>query len=138
GVVVIGLLNGRHKAATLHRAGARLVYDDAAALLQHLDDALLKASPARLRLTPAALEKIMGHALEAAEQAMKQGDVPIGAALLDGDGRLLASAHNEMASSGNKTAHAEIVTFARAAGKIPLDARDSILVSTLEPCVMCT
>jgi tRNA(Arg) A34 adenosine deaminase TadA len=38
----------------------------------------------------------------------------------------------------NKTAHAEIVTFARVAGKVPLDARDLILASTLEPCVMCT
>lgn len=138
GVVVIDLLSGGHPAGALHRAGARLVYDDAADLLHHLDDALRKASPARLRLKSATLEKIMDHALAAAERAMQQGDVPIGAALLDGDGRLVASAHNEMASSGNKTAHAEIVTFARAAGRIPLDARDSILVSTLEPCVMCT
>jgi len=38
----------------------------------------------------------------------------------------------------NKTAHAEIVTFSAAAGKVPLDARDLIMVCTLEPCVMCT
>jgi tRNA(Arg) A34 adenosine deaminase TadA len=30
-----------------------------------------------------------------------------------------------------------MVTFASAAGKAPDDARDLILVSTLEPCVMC-
>src|SRR3954447_15917944 len=30
-----------------------------------------------------------------------------------------------------------MVTFAHAAGKVPTDARDLILVSTLEPCVMC-
>ncbi|MDQ3440524.1 MAG: deaminase, partial [Planctomycetota bacterium] len=45
---------------------------------------------------------------------------------------------NEMNRTRNKTAHAEIVAFARAAGKVPLDARDLLLVSTLEPCVMCT
>jgi tRNA(adenine34) deaminase len=43
-----------------------------------------------------------------------------------------------MNASQNKTAHAEIVAFQNAAGKVPLDARDLILVSTLEPCVMCT
>ena len=37
----------------------------------------------------------------------------------------------------NKTAHAEIVTFARAAGKAPAEARDLVMASTLEPCVMC-
>src|SRR5688572_11797909 len=30
-----------------------------------------------------------------------------------------------------------MVTFRRAAGRVPTDARDLILVSTLEPCVMC-
>ncbi len=30
-----------------------------------------------------------------------------------------------------------MVAFARAAGKVPTDAQDLILVSTLEPCVMC-
>src|SRR4029453_3610708 len=43
----------------------------------------------------------------------------------------------ELNKSQNKTAHAEMVTFDRSAGKVPTDARDLILVSTLEPCVMC-
>jgi tRNA(adenine34) deaminase len=43
-----------------------------------------------------------------------------------------------MRGTANKTAHAEIVAFARAAGKTPLEADDLLLVSTLEPCVMCT
>jgi tRNA(Arg) A34 adenosine deaminase TadA len=30
-----------------------------------------------------------------------------------------------------------MVTFARSAGKVPTDARDLVLASTLEPCVMC-
>jgi tRNA(adenine34) deaminase len=43
-----------------------------------------------------------------------------------------------MQETANKSAHAEIVAFARAAGKTPLEADDLLLVSTLEPCVMCT
>jgi tRNA(Arg) A34 adenosine deaminase TadA len=31
-----------------------------------------------------------------------------------------------------------MVTFAKAAGKFDVDARDLLLFSTLEPCVMCT
>jgi tRNA(adenine34) deaminase len=51
---------------------------------------------------------------------------------------VVARGFNEMNRTQNKTAHAEIVTFAKAAGKLPLDARDFVLASTLEPCVMCT
>jgi tRNA(adenine34) deaminase len=69
---------------------------------------------------------------------MNAGEAPIGCVLARGDGSVIATGHNEMNRTQNKTAHAEIVTFARAAGKSPLDARDLILVSTLEPCVMCT
>lgn len=138
GVVTIGLTGGSSRPDALCGTGARLIHRDPADLLSHLDDALATVSPARVSLTRQRLEAMMQHALDAAEQAMQKGDVPIGSALLDGDGHPIATAHNEMATSGNKTAHAEIVTFARAAGKLPLEARDSILVSTLEPCVMCT
>src|SRR5690606_13411430 len=97
-----------------------------------------RAAPARVRFTAERLAAMMQPALTAAEAALACNDAPIGAALFDGDGNLLASAHNEMGSTGNKTAHAEIVAFARAAGKAPLGARDLLLMSTLEPCVMCT
>jgi tRNA(adenine34) deaminase len=43
-----------------------------------------------------------------------------------------------MNRSQDKIAHAEIVALHRAAGKVPREARDLIMVSTLEPCVMCT
>jgi len=58
--------------------------------------------------------------------------------LARGDGTVIARGHNELNRSLDKTAHAEIVAFRRSAGKVPTDARDLLLVSTLEPCVMCT
>jgi len=76
--------------------------------------------------------------LKVAEEAIGAGEAPIGCILARGDGTIIARGHNEQNHTQNKAAHAEIVAFARAAGKVPLDARDLILVSTLEPCVMCT
>jgi tRNA(Arg) A34 adenosine deaminase TadA len=83
-------------------------------------------------------ESLMREALAVARAGMDAGEAPIGCVLARGDGAIVARAYNEQNRTRNKIAHAEIVAFHRAAGKVPLDARDLILVSTLEPCVMCT
>lgn len=80
----------------------------------------------------------MRQALAAAEEGMRSGEVPIGCVLARGDGEVVARGFNELNRTGNPTAHAEMMTFARAAGRYAPDARDAILVSSLEPCVMCT
>lgn len=143
GVVTLGVASsGLDDAATLEKrlivAGARRVWKDSAALLDQLDDALRTASPMRVHLTREHQERLMREALAMARQGMMQGEAPIACLLLDGDGNIIARAFNEMRKSENKTAHAEIVAFARAAGKVPMDANDLLMVSTLEPCVMCT
>jgi HAD superfamily hydrolase (TIGR01509 family) len=138
GVVCIGVLTGGHTPETLISAGARAVYRDTADVLEHLDEVLQIASPTQVSLTRDLQEKLMREAISVAREGMNNGEAPIGAVLARGDGEIIARGYNEMNASQNKTAHAEIVTFARAAGKVPLDARDLILVSTLEPCVMCT
>jgi tRNA(adenine34) deaminase len=119
-------------------AGARGVYRDHADAIANLDDALRLASPGAAHLTTSMMESLMRRALDVARDGMNAGEAPIGCVLSRGDGSVIASGHNEQNRTQNKTAHAEIVTFARAAGKTPLDARDLIMVSTLEPCVMCT
>ena len=139
GVVTLGVLcGGLNDARALVSAGARRVYDGPADVLAHLDEALAAASPTRVRLTRDVLEGLMREALAAAESGMAAGEAPIGCVIADADGRVVARGYNEMNRTGNKTAHAEIVTFAKAAGTLPVDARDFVLVSTLEPCVMCT
>ena len=80
----------------------------------------------------------MREALATARDGMENGEAPIGCVLARGDGRIVARAWNAMNRTGNKTAHAEIMAFAEAAGRVPIDARDLVMVSTLEPCVMCT
>ena len=139
GVITLGLLaGGLNDAPALLRAGARAVWRDPAHLLAELDEALRVASPGRTRLAADVLERLMGEALAAAEEGLTNGEAPIGCAIADGDGRVVVRAHNEENRTGNVTAHAEIVAFARGAGRLSRDTRDLILVSTLEPCVMCT
>jgi tRNA(adenine34) deaminase len=58
--------------------------------------------------------------------------------LADGRGRVIARGFNRLNGTGDRTAHAEMVAFREAAGRVPEGAKDLILVSTLEPCVMCT
>jgi HAD superfamily hydrolase (TIGR01509 family) len=137
GVIGMGLTCGGHDERTLRGAGAREVWRDPADLLEHLDEALRVASPGPVPLTRQRLESLMREALKAAREGMDAGEAPIGCVLARGDGTVVARAFNELNRSGVKTAHAEMAAFARSAGKVPPDARDLLLVSTLEPCVMC-
>ncbi len=138
GVACLGLLCGGNTAEDLFAAGARGVFDDPAAVLSQLDTALELLSPGKSHLTTGIMERLMAEALAAARHGMAAGEVPIGCVIARGDGTVIARGWNEFNKTRNKTDHAEMVTFARSAGKIPDDAKDVILVSTLEPCVMCT
>jgi HAD superfamily hydrolase (TIGR01509 family) len=139
GVVTFGVLcGGANDTETLMGAGARRVYKDPANLLAQLDEALMIASPGPIHLTQDRLAELMRHGLVAARDGMADGEAPIGAVLARSDGTVIARGWNRLNKTRNKTAHAEMVAFAEAAGKVPADARDLILVSTLEPCVMCT
>jgi tRNA(Ile)-lysidine synthase len=84
------------------------------------------------------LERFMQEALAAARRGLETGEVPIGCVLANGRGEIVARASNQFNSTKDRTAHAEMVAFRESAGKFADDAKDLILVSTLEPCVMCT
>ena len=83
-------------------------------------------------------ERRMGHALEHALQAADEGEVPIGAVLVDAEGKVLAADHNRREQLSDATAHAEMLVIA-AAGRARGDWRlpDTTLYVTLEPCPMC-
>ena len=138
GVVTLGVTCGGSAADVLRAAGARRVYADPADLLAHLDEALAAASPGSSHLTGSVMERLMDDALAVARDGMAAGEAPIGCVLARGDGTVIARGFNAFNATGDKTAHAEMVAFRAAAGKVPADAKDLILVSTLEPCVMCT
>ena len=80
----------------------------------------------------------MNVALDEARRALGHGDVPVGAVLLDPDGRIVAADHNRREERSDPTAHAEILILSRVArerGSWRLDGHT--LVVTLEPCTMC-
>lgn len=79
----------------------------------------------------------MRHALQVAERAAEQGEVPVGAVVARGD-EVLATAANERESQQDPTAHAELLALRRAASEIgSWRLSDCTLYSTLEPCPMC-
>ena len=82
-------------------------------------------------------EHWMALAMEQAEIAAGEGEVPVGAVLVAGD-ELLASAHNAPISSKDPTAHAEIQVL-RQASKFRGNYRlpGTTLYVTIEPCTMC-
>jgi tRNA(adenine34) deaminase len=81
-------------------------------------------------------DKAMQLALDEANRS--GSDVPVGAVLIDPDGNVVSSAHNEREATADPTAHAEMLAIQRA-GKASKQWRlDQLtMVVTLEPCVMC-
>jgi tRNA(adenine34) deaminase len=92
----------------------------------------------QLPLDADAREAAMRAALAEAELAIRTGDVPVGAVLLDSDGSVLALARNEREKLHDPTAHAEVLAIRRgAAARGDWRLTDTTLVVTLEPCVLC-
>ena len=80
----------------------------------------------------------MRVALDAARKAVASQDIPVGAAIFNNAGDLIATGHNERELHKDPTAHAEIVAIRRAAEILgDWHLTDHTLVVTLEPCVMC-
>jgi tRNA(Arg) A34 adenosine deaminase TadA len=77
-------------------------------------------------------------ALVEAEAAAARDEVPVGAVLVDADGRTVAAAGNRVEADRDPTAHAEMLVLragAAALGAKRLEGSD--LYVTLEPCPMC-
>lgn len=81
----------------------------------------------------------MHLALERAKIAPEQGEVPIGAVVVDAaTGAIIASAHNLTEALTDPTAHAEMLVIREAARKLrTTHLTECDLYVTLEPCAMC-
>ncbi|MFF7684191.1 tRNA adenosine(34) deaminase TadA [Microbacterium sp. NPDC007973] len=80
----------------------------------------------------------MRRAFALADDAQGDGDVPVGAVVLDPDGTVIGEGRNLREVTNDPTAHAEIVALREAASRIgSWHLADCTLVVTLEPCVMC-
>ncbi len=79
----------------------------------------------------------MKLALQEAEVALGEDEVPVGAVIVHGD-RVIASAHNQREQLRDPTAHAEMIAITQAAEALRSWRLDgSTLYVTLEPCPMC-
>ncbi len=84
-------------------------------------------------------EELMAEAVCEARTARDQGEVPVGALVVDADGEILGRGRNSPINANDPTAHAEIIAIRAACAKtgnyrLPPGV---ILVVTLEPCLMC-
>lgn len=95
----------------------------------------MSAADADDRIYTTDAEKLSVAAAEARRGA-EAGGIPIGAALFDGEGRLLGSGHNRRVQDGDASMHAETNAF-RNAGR-QRSYRDTVMVTTLSPCWYCS
>jgi tRNA(adenine34) deaminase len=83
-------------------------------------------------------ESEMEEALSLAASALVDGDVPVGAVVIDRGGIVIGYGRNTRERDGDPTGHAEIVAIreaAKAHGEWRLEG--CTIVVTLEPCTMC-
>ncbi|MEV0659982.1 tRNA adenosine(34) deaminase TadA [Actinomadura luteofluorescens] len=80
----------------------------------------------------------MLRALDEAREAAADGEIPVGAVVLDASGEIIGAGRNERERTADPTGHAEIVAMRRAAAVLGgWRLSGCTLVVTLEPCTMC-
>lgn len=84
-------------------------------------------------------EDYMLIALELAQNAANQDEVPVGALVVDSEsGEIIATSQNKSAHGGDVTDHAEILAIREACRKLGQSRLWNMdLYVTLEPCTMC-
>ncbi len=82
-------------------------------------------------------EHFMRLALEEAQRALEEDEVPIGAVIVH-ENRVIAAAHNQREQLNDPTAHAEMIAITQAAEALRCWRLEGCtLYVTLEPCPMC-
>jgi cytosine/creatinine deaminase len=79
---------------------------------------------------------LLAVALAEAHLGLKEGGIPIGAAIFDSTGKLIGAGHNRRVQQGDPSMHGETDAF-RKAGR-QTSYRNLTLVTTLAPCWYCS
>ncbi len=83
-------------------------------------------------------ENWMWRAIGVAREAAEIGEVPVGAIVVDSEGRILAAESNRTIKNIDPTAHAEILALRTAALRVGnYRLTGSTVYTTIEPCAMC-
>lgn len=84
-------------------------------------------------------ETFMKYALNLAEKARQENEVPVGALIVDSLGQIIAEAYNQKEGQQSALAHAEILVIEQACQKLGAwRLHGCTLYVTLEPCPMCS
>ncbi len=87
---------------------------------------------------PEPSDRPMDIAFAEAEAAAARGEVPVGAVVVDGEGRIVARAGNRTLELKDATAHAELLAIRAACAALGSERLIGCdLYVTLEPCAMC-
>src|SRR3989441_8863613 len=76
-------------------------------------------------------------AIEEAERGRAEGGIPIGAVLVH-RGAIIGRGHNRRVQQGSAVLHGEIDALERAGRRAASIYRESVMVTTLSPCAMCS
>ena len=80
----------------------------------------------------------MDDALEEAYKALKRGEVPVGAVIVEPSGNIIARAGNETRERLDPSAHAEVLAIRKACDNLKTERLINCdMYVTLEPCAMC-
>lgn len=80
----------------------------------------------------------MEKAMHLADEAASYGEVPVGAVVLDAQGKVTGTGRNRREAQHDPLAHAEVEAMRTAAAyRHSWNLQDCTLVVTLEPCPMC-
>ena len=80
----------------------------------------------------------MEKALLQAKKAYSADEVPVGAVIVNKDGKIVSSAYNQVEKKESQLAHAEIQVIRKVTKKVNgWRLQDLTLYVTLEPCMMC-
>ncbi len=82
--------------------------------------------------------RYLAAAVAAARQGRSEGGIPIGAALVSGDGEILATGYNKRVQLGSAIRHGETDALENAGRLRASVYACSTMVTTLSPCDMCT
>lgn len=80
-------------------------------------------------------------ALQEASQALEENTYPVGAVIVDGDGKIVATGRNRVHTRKDATAHAEMEAIRNAGESIfkaKVNREHFTMYTSLEPCPMCT
>ena len=82
-------------------------------------------------------DEFLRAAIDEAERGLREGGIPIGAALVHGR-TIIGRGHNRRVQQGSAVLHGEMDALERAGRQPATVYRESVMYTTLSPCAMCS